>query len=117
MRTRPGGGTSVRGSIPAVTYLTSHEASALIQAPDRKHWEGRRDHAMFTLAVHAGLRVSELIGMDCGDVVFGTGAHVRCHGKGRICRLRHMRPYVAARTMLRRALGSTSVGGERAGLL
>jgi site-specific recombinase XerD len=66
-----------------VTYLTSPEASALIQAPDRGRWEGRRDHAMLTLAVHAGLRVSELIGLNCGDVVLGAGAHVRCQGKGR----------------------------------
>jgi site-specific recombinase XerD len=66
-----------------VTYLTSIEAAALINAPDRARWEGRRDHAMLTLAIHAGLRVSELIGLDCGDVVFGAGAHVRCHGKGR----------------------------------
>jgi site-specific recombinase XerC len=27
--------------------------------------------------------VSELIALDCGDVVLGTGAHVRCEGKGR----------------------------------
>jgi len=38
---------------------------------------------MVTLAAHAGLRVSELIGLDCDDVVLGTGAHVRCLGKGR----------------------------------
>ena len=38
---------------------------------------------MLTLAAHAGLRVSELIGLNCDDVVLGTGAHVRCHGKGR----------------------------------
>jgi site-specific recombinase XerC len=36
-----------------------------------------------TLAVQAGLRLSELIGLDCADVQFGTGAHVRCMGKGR----------------------------------
>jgi site-specific recombinase XerD len=29
------------------------------------------------------LRVSELIGLSCGDIVLGTGAHVRCMGKGR----------------------------------
>ena len=29
------------------------------------------------------LRVSELIDLRCGDVVLGTGAHVRCRGKGR----------------------------------
>src|SRR4051794_11927475 len=100
-----------------VTYLTRPEATALLNAPNRSRWEGRRDHAMLTLAVHAGLRVSELIGLNSGDLVFGTGAHVRCHGKGRICRKRHIRPYVAARTMLRWDLGSTSIGGERAGLL
>ena len=66
-----------------VTYLTSHEATAFIQGPDRERWEGRGDHAMLTLAIHAGRRVSEFIDLDCGDVVFGTGAHLRCHGKGR----------------------------------
>jgi site-specific recombinase XerD len=66
-----------------VTYLTRPEATALLNAPNRSRWEGRRDHAMLTLAVHAGLRVSELIGLNCGDLEFGTGAHVRCHGKGR----------------------------------
>jgi site-specific recombinase XerD len=66
-----------------VSYLTAEEATALIDAPDQTRWEGRRDRALFTVAIHAGLRVSELIGLDCGDVVLGTGAHVRCHGKGR----------------------------------
>ena len=66
-----------------VSYLTADEATALIDAPDQTRWEGRRDRAMITVAIHAGLRVSELIGLDCGDVVLGTGAHVRCHGKGR----------------------------------
>ena len=33
--------------------------------------------------MQTGLRVSELINLRCGDVVLGTGAHVRCRGKGR----------------------------------
>ena len=33
--------------------------------------------------MQTGLRVSELIDVHCGDVVLGTGAHVRCRGKGR----------------------------------
>ncbi|MBV8956284.1 MAG: tyrosine-type recombinase/integrase [Solirubrobacterales bacterium] len=66
-----------------VTFLTATEASALINAPDTSRWEGRRDRAMLTLAIHAGLRVSELIALNCSDVVLGTGAHVRCEGKGR----------------------------------
>jgi site-specific recombinase XerD len=66
-----------------ITFLTSEEADTLIAAPDRTRWEGRRDQAMLTLALQAGLRVSELIGLTCADVVLGTGAHVRCQGKGR----------------------------------
>jgi len=67
----------------AVTFLTAQEAKALVDAPDRARWEGRRDRAMLTLTIQAGLRVSELIALDCGDVALGTGAHVRCEGKGR----------------------------------
>jgi site-specific recombinase XerD len=66
-----------------VMFLTAEEAKALIEAPDRTRWEGRRDGAMLTLAIQAGLRVSELIGLNCADVALGTGAHVRCEGKGR----------------------------------
>ena len=35
------------------------------------------------LAVQTGLRVSELVGLCCRDVVLGHGAHVHCLGKGR----------------------------------
>jgi site-specific recombinase XerD len=67
----------------AVTFLAADEAKALIEAPDRARWEGRRDRALLTLALQAGVRVSELIGLSCADIVLGTGAHVRCEGKGR----------------------------------
>lgn len=67
----------------AITFLTAAEAEVLIDAPDQARWEGRRDRAMLTLAIQAGLRVSELIGLGCADVVLGTGAHVSCEGKGR----------------------------------
>jgi integrase/recombinase XerD len=46
-------------------------------------WVGRRDHALLTLALQTGLRVSELVRLQCRDVVLETGAHVRCEGKGR----------------------------------
>ena len=32
-------------------------------------------------AVQTGLRVSELIGLNCGDVTLGTGASVRCEAR------------------------------------
>jgi site-specific recombinase XerD len=38
---------------------------------------------LLLLALQTGLRVSELINLTCGDVALGTGAHVRCIGKGR----------------------------------
>lgn len=66
-----------------VSFLTRPEVEALLAAPDRSQWVGRRDHALLLLAVQTGLRVSEITGLTCQDVHLGTGAHVRCCGKGR----------------------------------
>ncbi len=66
-----------------VTFLTRLEVDALIAAPDQSRWEGRRDRALMLLAIQTGLRVSELTGLNCGDVTLGAGANVRCVGKGR----------------------------------
>ena len=66
-----------------VSFLTDVEVKALLGAPDLGRWEGRRDRALMALAVQTGLRLSELIGLNGGDVQLGTGAHVRCRGKGR----------------------------------
>lgn len=66
-----------------VTFLSAPEIDALIAAPDQSRWEGRRDRTLMLLAVQTGLRVSELIGLNCADVTLGTGANVLCEGKGR----------------------------------
>ena len=66
-----------------VNFLVRAEIEALLAAPDRSSWLGRRDHALLLLAVQTGLRLSELIGLDRSSVVLGTGAHVHCVGKGR----------------------------------
>ena len=66
-----------------MTFLTATEIDALLAAPDQTRWEGRRDRALMLLAVQTGLRVSELIGLNCADVTLGAGANVRCEGKGR----------------------------------
>lgn len=66
-----------------VTFLTETELVALLAAPDRTTWIGRRDHALLALAAQTGLRASELIGLRCADVHIGVGAHVSCLGKGR----------------------------------
>lgn len=66
-----------------VTFLSRPEVDALLAAPDRKTWLGRRDHLLLLVAIRTGLRVSELTGLRVEDCVLQTGAHVRCLGKGR----------------------------------
>jgi integrase/recombinase XerD len=66
-----------------VCFLAAEEIDALLAAPDRTSWIGRRDHALLLLAVQTGLRISELTGLVCGDLHLDVGAHVRCRGKGR----------------------------------
>lgn len=68
---------------PTVSFLDQNEISAIIDAPDLTRWEGRRDRAMILLTIQTGLRVSELIGLNCGDITLGAGAQVQCEGKGR----------------------------------
>ena len=66
-----------------VTFLTRAQIDALLSAPDRTRWTGRRDHALLTLAIQTGLRVSELTAVQNADISFARGAHVRVVGKGR----------------------------------
>lgn len=66
-----------------IDFLTVDEVDAILGAIDRSSWIGRRDHALISLAVHTGLRVSELINLCCSDVTLGEGAYVHCTGKGR----------------------------------
>src|SRR5271166_3637784 len=66
-----------------VHFLTRSEIEAILAAPDRTTWLGRRDHTLLLVAVQTGLRLSELIGLNRDDVHLGAGAHVRCIGKGR----------------------------------
>jgi integrase/recombinase XerD len=66
-----------------VAFLTPTEVDALLDAPDRARWIGRRDHALLLLAVQTGLRVGELAALVNHDIHPNPGAHVRCVGKGR----------------------------------
>lgn len=66
-----------------ITSLSRPEVDALLAAPDRSVWGGRRDHALLLVMLQTGLRVSELSALRRRDVVLATGAHVRCLGKGR----------------------------------
>jgi site-specific recombinase XerD len=79
-----------------VEFLTQEETAALVAAPDARTWIGRRDRALLLVAVQTGLRNSEIILLRRQDVELGTGAHVRCLGKGRKMRCTPLRSDVAA---------------------
>jgi site-specific recombinase XerD len=66
-----------------VEYLTRPETEALVAAPDLTTRAGRRDRTMLLVTAQVGLRVSELVGLDCVDIILEGGPHVRCTGKGR----------------------------------
>jgi integrase/recombinase XerD len=70
-----------------VTFLDEGEVDALLDAPDRSTWTGRRDHALLVVAIQTGLRASELTGLNRGDLHLATGAHLSCRGKGRTERI------------------------------
>ena len=66
-----------------VSYLQLEEIKALLAAPDRRTWIGRRDHALMLLAILTGVRVTELTTLTIGNVSLATGAHIKVTGKGR----------------------------------
>ena len=72
-----------REAHPLIGFLTRPEIEALLAAPDRQSWGGRRDYAFLYLALQTGLRLSELTSLTRTDLELGPGAHVRVHGKGR----------------------------------
>jgi len=74
---------SKRFTRPLIEFLSQEEVEALLNTPDQDTWIGRRDRALLLLTVQTGLRVSELTGLYCRDVVLGHGAYVHCIGKGR----------------------------------
>ena len=74
---------SKRFARTVVSFLSRPEVDALLDAPDRSTWSGRRDHAFLLTAVQTGLRLSEMTGLRREDLILGTGAHVRVIGKGR----------------------------------
>jgi integrase/recombinase XerD len=61
--------------------LSPEEVAVLLAGPDPKTPEGMRDRAMLELLYASGLRVSELVGLDVGEVDLAAET-VRTVGKG-----------------------------------
>ncbi|MEE8253556.1 MAG: tyrosine recombinase XerC, partial [Hyphomicrobium sp.] len=79
-------------------FLTTTEVGKLLAAPPSDQPLGLRDRAILETLYSAGLRVSELVGLNDGDLDFDQGI-VRVRGKGRKERLAPLGSYAA------RALG------------
>jgi site-specific recombinase XerD len=86
-----------------VRHLTVEEIHALLNAPDPTDWDGIRDRAMLHLCFAAGLRVSELVGLQIRDVTLQPHASILVRGKGR--RERCLPLWKATTTALRAWLG------------
>lgn len=63
-------------------FLDLSEITALLEAPPRTTWEGKRDIAILETLYSSGLRVSELVGLNHDDLDFFSGL-VRVRGKGK----------------------------------
>jgi integrase/recombinase XerD len=72
-----------RGDKKLIGYLTRPEIHALLAAPDRSQWSGRRDHALLLSLYNSGARVSEMIALKRDEVSFGASTFVQLTGKGR----------------------------------
>jgi integrase/recombinase XerD len=66
-----------------VSYLALDEVKALLGAPDRSAWLGRRDHTLLLTMILTGVRVTELVTLRIADISLAAGAHIKVEGKGR----------------------------------
>jgi len=66
-----------------VQSLTRDEIDALLNAPDQRQWQGRRDHALLLTLYNTGARVSEITALRRDHVEFGSSHFVHLLGKGR----------------------------------
>lgn len=85
-------------------FLTVDDVNRLMDAPDTTTWKGTRDRAMLETLYGAGLRVSELVGLDDDDIDLRQ-ALLRIRGKGKKerlapvagCAVRALRNYLDTR--------------------
>jgi len=69
---------------PLPTFVNVDAASEIVEAPDESSAEGQRDRALLEVLYGSGVRVSELVGLNLGDLEFDAeGGRARVIGKGR----------------------------------
>ena len=92
-------------------FLSTDELGRLLQAPPAESALGLRDRAILETMYSAGLRVSELVGINDGDIDLDGGT-IRVRGKGRRERLAPVGSY--ARKAIRRWLGQRQLAKDAA---
>jgi len=100
-------------------FLDVANVVRLIESPDTKDSCGLRDRAIMEILYSSGMRVSELVGLDCDDVDF-IGGVAKVMGKGkreRICPIGEkatdaLRNYLTKRTGRSKALFLNRSGGR-----
>jgi integrase/recombinase XerD len=79
-----------------IRALSREEMDAIVGAPDRSSWKGRRDHALLLTMYNTGARVSEMTGLRREHIHFGgTTTYAELHGKGRKERTIPLLPHTA----------------------
>lgn len=67
-----------------VHYLDREESRAVLETPDSQTRLGQRDRALLALGISGGLRASELVGLQMGDLELSSvSPGIRVLGKGR----------------------------------
>jgi integrase/recombinase XerC len=94
-------------------FLSSEELDRLLNAPSAKGAMGLRDRAILETLYSAGLRVSELVGLNLADLDFSGGV-VTVRGKGRRERLAPLGSFAQKalkRWLTERRVASTETNG------
>lgn len=105
-----------RGQRKLPHFLNNDEVGSLLAAPNVHESLGMRDHAILETMYSGGLRVSEVVGLNDGDLDFEEGI-ARIRGKGRKERLSPMGKYAleALRHYMRqRELAASEASGRAA---
>lgn len=95
---------------PVLGYLSREQIAAILAAPDRSTWSGRRDSVLLATTYNTGARVSEITALRVRDVLLDRQTAVHLHGKGRKERVIPLWKNTAA--ALRDWLGQTNPAPE-----
>jgi integrase/recombinase XerD len=110
----------IKGEKVIIETFSEEQIAALLRQPNRHTFTGLRDYTLMLLLLETGIRVSECVKIDLGDVYLKQG-FIRIHGKGAKQRLvpfqskfrRALQTYLEARGSVESQALFVTVDGER----